>query len=429
LSELAMAFLMMAVALAIYGVQEAAPFSFYLFGLLTALTIPLVPLSLGYIILVPLMSAGRLLRNKNAVMIVGGILGLAAALLFNIYIQGATTRLTDHAWILENFAGPDAIVARIGSAYPPAFLAWASLSKTGLAGAVPALANLALGGAVAAGTALLFGPAYARSLLGFDEQSFKRLADKASFIVRTFRRRRPLVSLFLREVRLMNREPVYLLNGPLVPILMPLIFGVMYFVQREALSELAGKLGSFRVGSGDFLSAAAAGAFLGSSTSITCTAISRDAKALPFLKALPIAYSEYAMAKFLHGFAFAAYGAVVGVAGVGFVLGLPFLEIVGAFAIALSFSSMTNIGGLWLDTANPRLSWDNPMAALKQNPNSVIAILGTMGLIGALGALSAALSWSKLAFFLVYGGLSAAIASLAVAAYPRYAAKRIAELE
>lgn len=337
--------------------------------------------------------------------------------------------MNDNAWILEHFAGPEAFLARVGLGYPPAFLAWKAMFVGGLSSLGFGAANLALGAAAVACVALCLGGPFARSLLGFDEQRVKRIAATKSFISRRFRRRRPLLALILREVRLMNREPVYFINGPFIILLMPIILAVMAIVQKGRLNALLLQAAAFKEGPGAMLAAAAFGAFLGSSTSICCTAVSRDAKALPYLKALPIPYRDYALAKFLHGFAFAFFGALVGGGGATALLGLPAMESLGAFLLALAFSAFTCIAGLWLDTANPRLAWDNPTAALKQNPNSSILIVGVMALLGALGALTAFLRWDKLAFFIAYFIIFAVLAAAALAVYPGYAEGRIAEME
>jgi ABC-2 type transport system permease protein len=391
--------------------------------------VPLLPLAAAYLLLVPLMTVGRFLRNKNSLMIIGGIVGLVFALAFNLYIQSAMARLSDPAWILANFAGPDSILARIGSAYPPTYLAWKSLSSGGGLGALYALANLALGLAAAAAVVLALGPAYAASLLGFGEMRLRRLSDARSYIYKTLRRRSAFASSVLREVRMLNREPIYFMNGPMVVVLMPLIFGIMYIAQREQLNALLSQLGDFRGGPYAVLACAAFGSFLGTSMSIPSTALSRDAKVLPYLKALPLGYGSYMLAKLGHALLFSAFGVLVGACGGGLALGLTALDILGALLIALAFSTFMNAAGLWLDTANPRLSWDNPITAMKQNVNAVIAILGTMGFLGALGVLSTVLGLGKGGFVLVYGGIFAALSALAIAAFPRYAEKRIASLE
>jgi len=430
LSELALAFLLVAVAAGIYGWMERPSPGFYLAALASALAAPLVPLAAIYLLLVPLMRAFRPLRNKNVVMVVGGLIATAAAVAFNIFVQGSAGAFADPAAAAASAgaAGQAAAVARIGESYPPAFLAWKAMTAGGLEAGLSALGSVALGlGAVVAVAAAL-GPMYAASLVGFDERRLKRVSG-GGYIARAIRRRSPLASLFLREWRLMNREPVYFVNGPFVVLLMPVILVVMYFAQRETLGATLAQLGSFLEGPLPMLAAAAFGGFLGSATSVSCTALSRDAKALPYLKALPLGPDAYMGAKLLHALSFSAFGALVGAIGGAAVLGLGLAEAAGAFVMALAFSSFVDIAGLWLDTLNPRLSWDNPTAAMKQNVNAVVVILGTMGLLGALGYATTLLGLGKAGFVALYGGLFAAAGAGAAALLPAYARKKLGEIE
>jgi ABC-2 type transport system permease protein len=377
------------------------------------------------------MSLSRLFKNKNAIMVLGGFIGIAFALGFNGLTQSALGRVNDPAWIYAHYAGPDSILAQIGKAWPPALFAWRALASQGPGRIAWILANLGLGLAAVGAVAWLLGPAYARSVADFGESTLRKLGkgEARGWIARTSRRRPLLLSLLLREFRLMNREPMYLLNGPLIVVLMPVIMAVALFFQKDAMGELGAVAEVLGAGSGGMLLSAAFGAFLGASTSVTCTAVSRDAKFLPAMKALPVPAMDYMLAKLLHGLVFAVFGAVVGAVGIGTFFGIGLAKMAAAFAIALSFSSLLNLAGLWLDTAFPRLSWENPLAALKQNPNAVIAILGSMGSIGVLGWLSTRLDLGAAGFTLLYGGLPAALFLVLLTLYPRFAERRLAEYE
>jgi ABC-2 type transport system permease protein len=441
LSDCLLAFILMAAALGVYAVGEHPGALFYVYGLLAVLALPLLPIAFSYLVLVPLMSLIRFLRNRNAMLIAGGVVGIALALAFNLLIQSVSIHLNDPAWILANYAGPDTALTHAGKAYLPALLVWKSVSAvteggqaastigSGLRGAAFAIANLALGVAAVVLVSMALGRAYTASLSRFGETRLKRLGSSRDFIARKMRKRRPGVALFLREFRLMNREPVYFLNGPFVVLLMPIIIAVLVLTEGKVLGPSLAQLGDIGSGPWLMLVAAGSGAFLGSATSITCTAISRDAKALAYLKTLPLSLRSFAMAKFFHGFAFAVFGALVGAVGLGLAMGLSLVSILEALFIALALASLMNIAGLWLDTANPRLSWDSPTAALKQNPNAAISILVTMGLFAGLGVLAPAIKLPALGFVGLYGILPAALAAIAIALYPRYAQKRIARID
>jgi len=424
---------MLAVAVIIYGIKEGPPLMFYVNGLVTAIALPLLPTAISYLVLLPMMKASKLFRSKNFILYVGGFLGMGMALAFNIYIQSTMARVSDPAG-LALLASPDSFISRIGQAWLPSWLAWKALSGAStIHGFLAALANLALGLAGSAAVIFLFGGLYVRNLQAFNESTFSRKSiswtGAGSRGRRIFVRKPAMFSLVAREIRLMNREPMYLLNGPFVVILMPVLIGIMFVVQRGVLEEVMVSLNPLLAGPGGYLVPAAIGSFLGSSTSIACTAVSRDAKALPWIKSMPISPAKYFMAKFIHAELFSVFGILVGCgAGVLF-LKTAVADLLTAALLGLLFTTVINMAGLWLDTAFPKLRWDNPIAAMKQNPTAVVAILGSMGLIGGMAGLSLWLSLPRYAYALVYGAFLLVPILAWVRFFPGFAAKRYGKME
>ncbi len=434
LSEAAVSVFFIASAMVIFGIKEAPHPLMYLWGVIAGLLLPMPALALSYFIQIPLMSVARFLKNKQTILFIGGLLGLAIALGFNLYFQSTLSRIGDPAWIAERVAGPDSLLARLGGAYPPALFTWRALSDPASPQALGSMALMLI--LCMAGPALVIfflSDAYAKSLVGFNEARIKKLgAAGADAFIRAKLKRGPVfLSLVKREITLMNREPMYLLNGPFLIVLGPLIIGIMMVAQKDAFlndPDMAGVLALLGKGGGAIV-AGLAGAFLGSGTSISCTSLSRDAKALPFLKSLPLSAGSFMLAKLAHGLLFAVLGSAMGAGLSGYALGLSASDLAAALTVAIGLSFLLNLGGLWLDTANPRIKWDSPMAALKQNPNSVIAILAAMGLAGAGGFAAFALGLSTWVFAFWFGILPLLAFALLLLPYPRYAAKRIAALE
>lgn len=77
--------------------------------------------------------------------------------------------------------------------------------------------------------------------------------------------------------------------------------------------------------------------------------------------------------------------------------------------MALGAALALNMAGLAIDTFWPRLSWENPMSALKRNPNTVITILGSMGFLVGLGILAVTLLSANYTFAIVYGTVFVAV--------------------
>lgn len=433
-SEAALSLFFMATTMVIFGIRESPPFMFYVWGTLSAFLLPFVPLAVSYLVLIPLLKALRFLRNKQVMFIISGLMAMALGVGFNIYYQGMMSHLSDPAWIAENLGGPNSLIVRLGQAYPPAmFMVKAMTEPVSLSALASMLAMAALCLACPALLIALCSGAYARSLIGFNESRVRKLnkGEAQRFLDTRIKSGHAMLSLIRREFNAMNREPVYFLNGPMIIILMPLIMGVMLFAQKDAFMndpDFAPILALLAKGGGVAI-AGLAGAFLGSSTSITCTALSRDAKALHYIKSLPISASRYMYAKLAHGLLFALVGSLVGPIFLGLAIKLSFAQIAIAILIALSLSALLNLLGLWLDTANPRLSWDNPVAAMKQNPNSVIAVLASMGLSGLLGLLVFKTGMGDAQILLWLGLLPALAFGLLLIPYPRFAEKKLASIE
>jgi ABC-2 type transport system permease protein len=267
---------------------------------------------------------------------------------------------------------------------------------------------------------LLLPGAYARSLTGFNESFLKRLASSSDFIGRNFRARSPLASFFLREWRLMNREPVYFLNGPFIIFLMPIILGAAYgSMRKELIADIPALMGP---GAAPYIALAAFGmaAWLGSGNGVTCTSFSREGKQL--------AYLAFLGAKLLHGLSFALFAALTGPALVAFLLPLKAVDAIQAGFGGFGVSALLNVAGLFLDTANPRLSWPNPTVAIKQNTNYLLMVLGGMALVGGLCVLLA--FFIDVPFILGLAGLAGlALAAGLYALYLKWAPGRLGRIE
>jgi ABC-2 type transport system permease protein len=396
--------LVMGMAAGVYGIKGHPGFDFYLYMLFNALAMPLVPLAISYAVLVPLMSASRWLRRKNTLLYIGGFIGLALALGFNFYLQRMMSRINDPVLLQKMLSQGQLNFADIADWWPPAWLTMQAIARSGTPGAIAAtLANLALGAALTAAVAFLFGRGYVRILATFGETHAVKGRLSRSQAGSLFRARPVLLSLVQRELRLMNREPSYFLNGPFVILLLPVIFALTFVAQGDEMRNAVTQLRPYLAGPAEYLIPAGLGIFFATATSIACTAFSRDAKSLPLLKSLPLQPRDIIAAKLVHALIFAALGIALGTVGGSIMLRVDTLDAIVALLLSISGALALTMAGLAIDTFWPRLSWENPIAALKRNPNTVIALLGSMGLIVGLGILAVTLPSAKYTFAILYG--------------------------
>ena len=81
-------------------------------------------------------------------------------------------------------------------------------------------------------------------------------------------------------------------------------------------------------------------------------------------------------------------------------------------------------GEMFIDTFNPKLQWENPIAAFKQNVNAVVSSFITMGVVALFIVLMIFLPRNNLGIIitgLIFTVLAAPLGYL----YFRYAVKRI----
>ena len=420
-----------AVLMGIYGYMESPPFMFYISALICALVIPLPMISVCYFFNILIMRFTRVFKNKNVIMAVNGILGMALALGFNYIIQSASG--SDPEALYRMVESNASAFQTYGSYYPPVKLVGYILSNP--VSILSFLYIILLIAFCAVLPALVIGfmsKLYTDSLIGFNEKNIKKLEAKqvSAFLHKNIKKSSPFMAYVKREFKMMNRTPVYLLNGPFSIIFMPILLIVISIAKGLNLNNIPPHVLNFMQGNVGFVITGLAAGFLGSMTNIADTALSRDAKFIPFIKSLPVDIAVYMYAKLAHAMIFALFAIVIGVGFAGFIFKFGFLHIVLSSLVALCFSAIVNLVSLFLDTAHPKLHWDNPVAAMKQNTNVLFIMFFNM-IILALSAVVVFLSMnSYLWLILIYFcGIPAAVFAVLIKPYGIYAENKIASIE
>lgn len=248
---------------------------------------------------------------------------------------------------------------------------------------------------------------YMETLNGFSDIKTKKIDLKQAdeLIQKEVKEQSLFKALYLRDIKTVLREPSFFANGPLLIILMPLIFiisfSVSFIKMGQDIKELFVKVSSLLTTIDTitfekyFLSAilicSAISTFIGSMSSIAATSFSREGKAIYNLKALPINEKTIISAKFFHALTYSLVSNVIMIICIillSFLFGLKsfsaevFELCVLQTLLSVTLSTLLIFIDMFLDTANPKLQWDNPTAAFKQNVNSGVSVLLNMVLIG-----------------------------------------------
>lgn len=297
----------------------------------------------------------------------------------------------------------------------------------------------------------LMGKMYIKSLTGFSDTKAKKLSDEMveKVITKDVRSASIFHAVYWRDVRTVLREPTFFANGPLMVFLMPIIFlvsmafgfismgegGLMEFRQeivksfREVSPEDITKM-KYYVS----VALSALAIFTGNASSIAASSFSREGKAMYDLKAMPIQNNLIAKAKFWHAYTYIVIGCInitVLFVIANTVLGSLFnftesLKILFLMFLNTSAVSLVLIFiDMFIDTVHPKLQWENPIAAFKQNLNSIIAVFLSIGFDGLAVVLAIFLlpknTVGQILFTVIFGIIAAPIG----AGYFKYAEKKI----
>jgi ABC-2 type transport system permease protein len=212
-----------------YGVLARGGLPYWTNGVLVYLFLPVIPLAVVSILVVLLMRFVNLSRKKDALILVGSVLLITVSMGLQFLLGRSGRGKIDGQAMTSFFTSPDSLLNRVGASFPPSI--WATKAIVGGFSAV-GLLNLAL----FVGTSLLLFAAilvlsekiFYRGLVGLGEVSGrKRSLSRAQMSQRVSSGRHPVRAIFVREWRIMNRTPIFLLNGTLVVLIVPVVFILM----------------------------------------------------------------------------------------------------------------------------------------------------------------------------------------------------------
>lgn len=402
---------MFGISAVIYGIKQhlfTKP-GFYFGFIAMALALSVTVVFIIYLLLILFLLAFRNLRKRTI------LTGFASAvvIVFAVGYSMISTRLTTPSMQGELSSMTDLLIQKLAEiAQNNSFLVFMADAMNGNWFSIIFMIGVF---ALVAGVLVpAIAPLYIKTLNGFSDIKTKKIDEKdVQHIFKTgFKKQTVFKALYIRDVKTVLREPSFFANGPLIIILMPLIFFFSFGVGflsagdqgiNEAITELRQVLmglDAAQIEKVEYYMVLVGGAlafFLGGSTCIASTAFSREGKSLYNLKAMPIETDTIVAAKVWHAITY-IFLAIIMVfvllfAGTS-VIGFPFpngavLQMtVQIITLGLTPSLLLIFIDMFLDTANPKLEWENPLAAFKQNTNSIFSILISFGVVGVCVGLS-----------------------------------------
>lgn len=401
-------------AIIIYGTRMRPGLMYWLKSLLVLLLTPVIPLVLVSIFVLILMRVVSIRKNRDVLVVLGSLLGLLLGLTMNYFAQKLPEG-NSQQFIQDMIVARADVIKLIGQRVPPSTWATYGLAMQTLEGwmyfILYLLISLTLFGLLMWLGNLFF---YKGLLAGQEVNRGRKKLSAQSINAQLEKASSPVIALFLKEWKLFLRTPVYAMNGLAGMIMVPFLILMPFIARAEEMKALLTQIRQPQFAMQVTLGSAGLVLFASSINIVACTSISREGKTFWISKMIPVPARQQVTAKLLHSMAISGIGVVVTTAVIGTALKLSIIRMFTIFILCLLGNVLLNALNLLIDLLHPRLEWDNPQEAVKQNLNGLFSILFTLAVLALSAILTALLVQLRASEWIIHAALGLTMGFLAI---------------
>lgn len=363
---------------------------FYVNAVIIFLITPVVPILLSAIIMMPIMRFSGLVKHKDIFTIFGSIIGIVFAIGINVVAQntkGGSDSQLQAEMVKKVMQGKNGMIDYISTIFVNVkSSAKALVSEDIKMALINLLITLVIVAAALAIYMILSDVLYLKGAMNSSGSVSKKKKISSKEFEKGTAISSPTAALAKRELKLIFRTPIYLMNCAGSIIIMPLCFIPMMFSgnlmkQMPSITNLINSSDAAKVVTIIILYAVFA--FMTSVSPSSATAISREGENIFISKYLPVSYKKQLDAKLIVSIGINFVGSVI-VLIIGTILfKFNVVLIIYGLIFAVLITSFTSIIGLLIDVMRPKLSWNTEEQAVKQNINSMISFLISAVLLGS----------------------------------------------
>jgi ABC-2 type transport system permease protein len=371
-----------------YGILSKASLGYWLLSLCIYILLPIIPMAISAILVIIMMRFVNVSRKKDFLVVVGSLLLLTFILAVQLGMNRLMMRGGEEK-IIKMLMGEDGIIKLIGNRFPPSV--WASKAMA-FGFSAKGLGNFfgfaALSGGLLAGLLIIGEKLFYQGLIGGREFAAKKKSISSKEMDKNFSTQgSPIRAIFMREVKMMNRTPVFLLNGVLVPLLIPFIMIISMSFSGDSgnpVEQLKQMVNPFNIN----MAAVLLAIFACNTGGTASTTLSREGRQFWLSKVIPVSYRDQVTAKLLHSYAISSLGLITIIIALVVVFESSISSILIVLILAMLGNFALSVLAIIIDLSRPMLTWTDPQKAMKQNLNVFIFMLIEFGVIGALAFLN-----------------------------------------
>ncbi|RBP70155.1 ABC-2 type transport system permease protein [Alkalibaculum bacchi] len=378
---------------------------YIIYSLLTILLLPVIPLGIDTIIIMVLMKLTNIQGRKDLLRNLSMFFVLFIIIAFQAVLNNTLTSVEpgkEGEFLSALLQRSDGIMVWLGRAYPPAIWFSKSISNAhNISGLIYSVLNILLGVGMVYLIGQIGSKIYLKALL--EKNNFRKSLKKVELGL-LIKNRSPIIAIFLNDIKLVLRTPIYLFNCVSISFLLPILVIVMPLISGGEDADFSQLYFQFK----DYftLILIAFFAFIATANPTASTTYSREGKAYWINAVIPVTPGSMFVGRMLQPMLLEFISILIMLGSLKFVLPLDISEMFISLVIGMLVSLPICAIGVFIDRLNPKLDWDQPQKAVKQNVNVLLNMLIGAGYILLLGFMSIKMTEYEIDINLIYAFIS-----------------------
>jgi len=390
LQELIFALLLLVPVFISIGLVNEFGIIYYLYSTLAILVAPILPLAISGIVMMVVMRVTSLSAKKDLFRVVSMFLVLGLYLGFNFFLTSQISNMdgTQDPNFMMNLLSDNQSLLRILAQINPLAM-WLGVSVLGASNSL--VSGLLYVGANLGIYLILMAVAEALYIGGIingrDVSSKKKVLSDAEYDKNLSLSLKPYLAFAKVDLITILKTPVYLLNCVSIIVLLPVIYGIMFFVGDSGIPEL---LENIPLDNHGLIVLVLAGSlmFMNVVNPTASTTWSRMGKNFWLARIAPLSGKEHVIARLTVPLLLSVISGLM-VGGIMFVLlDISIIFVLLGIVVGIIGSLPLLVLGIIVDTLRPLLEWDNPQRAVKNNLNVIVSMVVGVALVAGTGFLT-----------------------------------------
>ena len=380
--EIAVNMLIGLVPLVIYGIKLNCNALYYISVVIGLILLPVLPVIIISLISMVIMSFSKITKNKNKFQLFTTLIMLALVVAFSIGITKIDSETMTDEQMAQTLTSAGGFTQMLKTYFPTfGFLSDSVHSNNILTILLETVKTVLVTFAGVIIYLLCAQKLYFKGLIGSLYSGEKTKKGKIKINAKSGKLGFTYV---LKELKILVRNPVYLVQCVLPALIFPVLFiGLVFILPEEETSGITNALSMMLEFNKPLIlmGLVAAMQFFAMFIYVSITAISREGKNATFIKYIPVPLYKQYIYKIIPNILMNIFSTVIVLGIVRYLLPISITDLIIVFAVSILMNISLSMLCLIMDLKRPKLQWNTEYAVVKQNMNLIFPmIFGTINI-------------------------------------------------